>query len=270
MNRPPSAGMPSLFDAAAAGYDATFEDHPVTRNIRSVIQQTLVEQFQPGSRVLELNCGTGTDAIALAERGVRVTGVDSSAGMIARARVKIADRRLGHLVTLSELDFEDIGSLAGTEYDGAYSIFGGLNCSPRLRSVVAALARLVRPGSTFVACLLNRTCIWEIASFTARGDPGRAFRRMKTGGVNVPLGGASQHVFYYSPGEMRRILSPWFEVRKIFGLSIFSPSPNSKKFVSNHPAMTERLMRLDGRIRSAFPFRSLGDHFVVVAPRTPA
>jgi demethylmenaquinone methyltransferase / 2-methoxy-6-polyprenyl-1,4-benzoquinol methylase len=40
----------------------------------------------PGDRILDLGCGTGDLAAALARRGARVTGVDISAGMLAAAR----------------------------------------------------------------------------------------------------------------------------------------------------------------------------------------
>ena len=47
-----------------------------------------------GRRVLDLGCGTGRLAAALAERGAKVWGVDSSAEMLARARAWV-DPRVG-------------------------------------------------------------------------------------------------------------------------------------------------------------------------------
>jgi SAM-dependent methyltransferase len=44
--------------------------------------------LEPGSRVLDLGCGTGRHAIELASRGFRVTGVDLSAQMLAQGMVK--------------------------------------------------------------------------------------------------------------------------------------------------------------------------------------
>ena len=48
--------------------------------------------FQPGEQVLELSCGTGEDALHLAEQGVRILATDPSAGMLEVAR-KVARLR---------------------------------------------------------------------------------------------------------------------------------------------------------------------------------
>lgn len=52
-----------------------------------------VDQAQAaGGPVLDLACGTGRIAIALAEAGLEVTAIDSSAGMLARFRDTLADQ----------------------------------------------------------------------------------------------------------------------------------------------------------------------------------
>jgi ubiquinone/menaquinone biosynthesis C-methylase UbiE len=268
MTGAPAARTAALFDRAAAGYDEEFEQRGLAGDLRKVVQATLFAHFPPGAHVLELNCGTGTDAIALAERGVRVTCLDASPEMVARAAEKVGLRSLGHLITTRVLDNERIDSLGSSEFDGAFSNFGGLNCSPRPAEVAAKLGRVVRPGAVFVACLLNRTCLWETAAFLARGKFGKAFRRLRSGGSGATVGGSPLHVWYHSPGGMKGILKPWFEVIELYGLSILSPPPNSLNFISSHPELTGRLLRLDRKIRGTVPFRSLGDHFVAVARRT--
>jgi SAM-dependent methyltransferase len=59
----------------------------------------LVREFEsraPGGRVLDLACGEGRNAVWLASRGWRVTGVDFSGVALARAR-KLAARRGVHV-----------------------------------------------------------------------------------------------------------------------------------------------------------------------------
>ena len=56
-----------------------------------------------GGPVLELGCGSGRVAIALAEAGHEVHGIDSSAAMLAIARDKLAQRNLPVTFTLGDL-----------------------------------------------------------------------------------------------------------------------------------------------------------------------
>jgi ubiquinone/menaquinone biosynthesis C-methylase UbiE len=49
---------------------------------------------ETGGPVLELGCGTGRIALALAEKGLDVTGVDISDGMLSVTRRKLAGRPL--------------------------------------------------------------------------------------------------------------------------------------------------------------------------------
>ncbi|MDO3640164.1 class I SAM-dependent DNA methyltransferase [Mycolicibacterium arseniciresistens] len=57
-----------------------------------------------GSRVLDAGCGTGRVAIALAERGHTVVGVDVDAGMLSAARAKQP------ALTWIEADLADLGA----------------------------------------------------------------------------------------------------------------------------------------------------------------
>jgi len=65
-----------------------------------------------GGRALELGVGTGRIALPLAQRGVRVHGIDLSRAMVARLRVKPGGDAIG--VT--------IGDFATTRVDGTFSV----------------------------------------------------------------------------------------------------------------------------------------------------
>jgi len=70
-----------------AGADAASPDRAVE------LERTIAALgLRPGGRVLDAGCGTGQWAVALAERGVRVTGIDLSSEMIRRAEAHAAER----------------------------------------------------------------------------------------------------------------------------------------------------------------------------------
>ena len=66
------------FDAVAARYDDTFTSSTIGRAQRTAVWEDLAKAFSPGSRLLEIGCGTAVDACFLAQRGVRVVACDAS------------------------------------------------------------------------------------------------------------------------------------------------------------------------------------------------
>ncbi|MGW5677440.1 class I SAM-dependent methyltransferase [Streptomyces sp. NPDC003860] len=60
-------------------------------SVAALVADSALLDFPPGSRVLDLCCGPGLFVVPLARRGHRVTGVDLSEPMLARARTACAD-----------------------------------------------------------------------------------------------------------------------------------------------------------------------------------
>ena len=82
-------------------YDGLLHFGPYVRLIAEI---TELVKPQAGMRILELGCGTGNILIRLgAERGVHVTGVDSSPSMLAAARRKLETFRPTVVLHESEL-----------------------------------------------------------------------------------------------------------------------------------------------------------------------
>lgn len=270
MTSRPADSVSHAFDVEALSYDAVFEENPITRRLRPLVWNSMRRWFRPGDHVLDINCGTGTDAVMLARLGVRVTAIDSSEAMIRAAQAKSDQEHLGRLIRLCRRSFETVDSLEGGPFDGAISNFGGLNCADDPAVVLARLASVLKPGSGFVACLLNRICLGELAAFLARGKFRQAFRRLRQGRSIASVGGGSVSIRYYSPSEFDRIAAPWFKAERRYGMSILSPGPNSISFAGSHPRLTGGLLRLDDVIREISPWRSLGDHFVVEYRRIDA
>jgi SAM-dependent methyltransferase len=104
-----------------------------------------------GGPVLELGAGTGRVSVPLARAGARVIGIDRSGAMLARARARVRRERLGrrlHLIRgdIRQLPFADQSLSTAI---APYGILQSLLSDRDLRRTLAAVARILRPGSTF-------------------------------------------------------------------------------------------------------------------------
>jgi SAM-dependent methyltransferase len=235
----------------------------------------LQSSFRPGSLLLEVGCGTGEEALALASLGYRIVATDISPAMIQTARAK-AQAAGVEGVSWRVLAAGQLQQLAhdheAGSFDGAYSSFGGLNCEPRLALVIEALSCLLRPGAVFACSVMNRWCLWEVAWGLVHLRPREAFRRLATGwtqaGLAAPEGRLSVPTRYYSPRTFIRAFAPHFQLQSVRGLPALLPPPYLDHLPERHPVLFAWLEALDSRLRSRFPFHSLGDHFLVTLVRS--
>ncbi|MEU1708031.1 class I SAM-dependent methyltransferase [Streptomyces sp. NPDC005706] len=96
-----------------------------------------------GTRVLDVGTGTGTAALAAAERGALVRAVDADAGMVAEARRRGV---AAEVAVLPDLPFQD------GEFDAVVGNFV-LNHVGRPRTALAELRRVLRPGGRLAVTL---------------------------------------------------------------------------------------------------------------------
>ncbi len=246
------------WDHAANTYETDFTGTVTGRARRTSVWNELDRVFCRGQRILELNCGTGIDAIYLATRGIRVLACDISPRMI-----EIAVRNAKHANVLGRIDFrvlptESIDTLASDGlFEGAFSNFAGLNCVEDLSAVVRDLAVLLEPGSPVLINVMGTFVAWEIAWFLLRGQPQKAFRRVRR-----------RETLSWGPLTIRRL--PIQVVTSIFegegftrrawkGIGVAVPPSYLEHWACRFPTVLEGLSRLDERIGRLPFFRRMAD-----------
>lgn len=252
------------FDAVAAVYDEKFTSSKIGRAQRGAVWNELAKTFRAGERILEIGCGTGVDACFLAERGVEVVACDSSSQMVEVATRRIREKNLQVFVQPHVLRAEEIASLSGDRFDGAFSNFGALNCVDDLQRFARDLAVLLKPNGNVMLCWMGSFCLWETMWYLARGDGSKAFRRGKRDGVSARITDQDcVRVHYPSVSSLARTFAPEFSLKSIQGIGIMVPPSYLEPWAQKHPRLLSACERLDSLIGDCPGIRVLGDHVLV-------
>ena len=99
-------------------------------------------EISNGSEVLDVACGTGVVALTAARLGARVTGLDLTPELIARARENAALMKLE--ASFGEADAEAL-PLPDAKFDVVVSQFGHM-FAPRPDVVIKEMLRVLKPG----------------------------------------------------------------------------------------------------------------------------
>lgn len=255
----------SAFDGVAAGYHQSNAENPILCHMRGRVMDAVAAHVPPGARVLDLGCGPGTDAEALARAGRIVTALDWSPAMADEARRRIGAAGLERSVDVHVLGIQELHLLPPSTFDAAYSNFGPLNCVPSLSEAARLIADRLRPGGVLIASVIGRVCPWEIALYLSRGDWTRLRVRFARDFVAVPLDGRRVWTRYYSPRQFQRAFAAvGFSRESLCALGLLVPPPYLMAFAERRPALLARLQRLEDRLGACPGLRAIGDHFLIV------
>jgi SAM-dependent methyltransferase len=258
----------AAFDAMADAYDSRFTATVIGTMLRRAVWARCAARFAPGSRVLEMNCGTGEDALWLAHRGVQVFATDVSAAMLQVAAKKLAASTVCARLRVAparfaRLAWEELETLDEGRFDGALSDFGGLNCVGDLRGAARALAAKLRPGAVAILCIMGPIVPWEWGWFLAHGNPTSAFRRLRR---NPPTWSGIA-LRYPSIAATRRAFAPEFQMLRASALGALLPPPYTEKWIGRHPRLLGALDRVERRLETVWPLPQLADHYLMELER---
>jgi SAM-dependent methyltransferase len=142
-----------FYESISAYYDHIFPVDPQTVRF-------LAARARAGSRVLDLACGTGGHAVALARLGHPVLGVDLDGAMIRLAQAKAAEGGLrgGARPEFRVMDMREAGRKLEPGFGLVYCIGNSLvhlEGEEAIGRVLADCRRLLEPGGALVVQVIN-------------------------------------------------------------------------------------------------------------------
>ena len=251
------------FDDLAADYDHSFTAGAVGRRLRAAVWRRLDVTFQPGERILELNCGTGEDAVHLARRGVHVLATDSSARMLDTTRAKVERAGQAGIVEVAPLAIEDLPAAELGTFHGVLSNFGGLNCVDDLSGVAQGLAAILRPGGRALLCIMGPVVPWEWGWYLVHGRPRKALRRLWRGGDHW----RGLTIRYPSIRAVRRAFAPHFTQRRVSAIGALLPPTYADAWAARHPRLLAALDHWERRAEAVPPLPWMADHYLIELER---
>jgi len=268
MNTRQLADTQRAFDEVAAGYDGPLGNNTLVQAVRARTLAAVTGSVAPGASLLDLGCGTGLDAVALGQKGYRVTAIDWSPNMVRQTRERALGADNNGMVAVHQVGIHELERLPAGTFDGAYSDLGALNCVPDLAAAAGSIAARLRPGGVLIASVIGRVCPWELAIFLRKRDWRRAAARWSRQPVAVPLNGRTVWTRYYSPSAFRSTFAAaGFRLGSLRTLGLLVPPPYAVAFSDRHPRLVARLQVLEDRVASWPGIRGWGDHFLVVMER---
>ena len=252
----------TTFNVLAGTYDAVFTEGLIGQAQRHVSHKWLQPLLSEKNnrQLLEINCGTGVDALWMANLGHSVIATDGSPAMIDKAQQKT--------VVINQPVFQTCAfdalhtTFQHQQFDAIVSNFAGLNCvSPAgMKKLSTQLQALIRPGGYLAVVLFGKYCLWDSLYYLLKGQPRQAFRRWTNKEVMVQLSpGVQQPVYYYSVKAFERLLSPLQLIdKKPVGVCI--PPSWLEAYMQQHPRLFHSLVQWEERLGNSSLLTSLADH----------
>jgi ubiquinone/menaquinone biosynthesis C-methylase UbiE len=250
------------FTKQSSIFDAYYKPSPIVQYKRERVWALLQKYLKPNSRVLELNAGTGEDAVWLASQGHSVLATDVSPGMIAEQKAKVVAENLSDKIESRELSFLALDQLPEETFDAVFSNFGGLNCTDKLDHVLSGIAQKVSPGGVVCLVIMPPNCFWEwLWVFTGKFK--KAFRRYGKNGAQAHIEGEYFTTWYYKASWVRKQL-PNFKHLTTEALCLAVPPEHHKRLIENRPRLFRFLKWKESIIKTWPLLRGWGDYFVIV------
>jgi ubiquinone/menaquinone biosynthesis C-methylase UbiE len=254
------------FNKAATDYDVSFTNTAIGTMQRNRVWSYLEKVLKNRkAEVLEINCGTGEDALWLSNKCYSVTATDVAGSMITVAESKRIIAGINN-VNFKTIDFFKLHkTLRPQQFDFIFSDFGGLNCvnEPELEHLSKDFAQLLYPGGKMILVVMGKYCIWETLYFLAKFKMGKALRRWDNKGVQTKIEDEEFETWFYSVAGLKKIFSQHFKLVDAKPIALAVPPSYMQNYFNKKPNLLARLNRWDSFLTRWTWLSNLSDHLII-------
>ncbi|MES2411842.1 MAG: methyltransferase domain-containing protein [Bacteroidota bacterium] len=257
--------MVASFDKAAINYDYTFTNTEIGRMQRNLVHAELSNQLTSVQNILEINCGTGEDAVWLAKQNFKVIATDISSKMIEVAKSKTTFENLKFITA----DIKNIAPIFdGQKFDLIFSNFGGLNCLPKsdLKKFFNDSNSLLSEKGKLVLVIMPKNTLWEQFYFLAKAQFPSVLRRKKES-VFVDVDGEKIPTYYYNPKDIVNLAKDGFDLVAQKPIGFFVPPSYLEPFFKNKKGLLRFLNAAENRIKNWAFLSKYADHYIITLQR---
>lgn len=254
----------SAFSTQSAVFDELTNSNVMEVEYREIIRAHVQQFILPGEYMLELNCGTGLDAVFFARKGLNVHATDNAPGMLEQLKQKVLLQALKSKITYERCSFNQLNLKENpvAQFDHVFSDYGGLNCAEDIGSVIKQLDPYLKTGGMAHLVLIAPVCLWEWAT-VFKGKFRFAFRRLSNKGLKSHLEGHYFTTYYYSPSAIRKAFGKKYVLMQLRSMGCLMPPTFNDYFPARHPRLFKLLKYAELKLNTTWPFNRCGDLFII-------
>ncbi|HVS93570.1 MAG TPA: class I SAM-dependent methyltransferase [Mucilaginibacter sp.] len=252
------------FTGQSGIFDELYGTDTIIAYKRQRVRSHVLQLLAPGSNILELNCGTGEDALFFAGKGHHVHATDLSEGMLGQLERKVRMHGMDSVISFERCSYTDLPRLKEKgPYDLIFSNFAGLNCTGELDKVLASFSPLLKPAGIVTLVILPKFCLWE-TMLVFKGKFRTASRRFfSKSGRKARVEENYFKCWYYNPSYVIKNLKESFELIGVEGLCTVVPPSYIEGFAKKRPKTYNFLKNREDKLKYRWPWRFIGDYYII-------